>query len=120
MSNSKRAFTLIELLVGLIQQTQAYTARSWRGPFEGVPQPVVGAENVIPATEQQIAQITERANQVVTRVAESGLPEDYRTLLASYYAEKVQQKQREIESLKNYCGSSVGTPGTARQAGPAR
>lgn len=108
-----------QALVGLIQQNQAYTARSWRGPFEGLRQPIVGAENLIPATEQQIAQITERANQVVSRAAEAGLPENYKNLLASYYTEKVQEKKREIEALKNCCGSNMGNQSPAPANGPA-
>ncbi|MCI0538227.1 MAG: hypothetical protein L0Z50_23720 [Verrucomicrobiales bacterium] len=31
-----------QALVGLVQTTQAYTSKSWHGPFDGLPQPVLG------------------------------------------------------------------------------
>jgi hypothetical protein len=97
-------------LVGLLQTTQAYTSRSWHGPFDGLPEPIFGAENVIPAEERKIAEITERAGRVLEFSAQAGVPDQYGTLLERYYAGKVQQRKALLEELKTQFAINTSWP----------
>jgi hypothetical protein len=97
-------------LVGLLQTTQAYTSRSWHGPFDGLPEPILGAENVIPVEEQKIAEIAERARQLLGLSSQAGIPDEYRKVLENYYVEKMQRRQNLLEELKTQVASHSPRP----------
>jgi hypothetical protein len=88
-------------IVGLIQETEAYTDRSWVGPFDGLPQVAVGPEMVAGQLEQDIKQITANATRFRNRVSQVGLPDDYQSFIEKYYLDKVQTRQRFVERVRN-------------------
>lgn len=107
-----------QALVALIQTTQAYTSKSWNGPFDGLPQPtVLAAEKVIPAEEQNLAQTSGQVRQLLDLSPQAGLPEQYRNLLESYYAENLQKVREFIEGLRAKITRNSESPKRASPGG---
>jgi hypothetical protein len=98
-----------QALLGLLQAAQAYTMVSYHGPFDDLPQPIIGAE-AIPGEERRIAEITDRFSQLLELSSQAGIPDGYRNLLENYYTGKIQQRRGFIEDLKTRVASNAGRP----------
>jgi len=88
-----------QTLASLIQTAKATEEGWWHGPYDPLPQVKMGKDEVLPWAERQLKQITESAGQVLGRLPEVGLPEEFRNLLRDYYANKIQQRQNAIEMI---------------------
>jgi hypothetical protein len=88
-------------VVAVLQQLDAYTQISWHGPYDGLPQTIVGREMVASHRSNEINNLSQAATQIRNVAAQAALPEALVNLLESYYAEVIQQKQDSLERLKN-------------------
>ncbi len=91
-------------LANLIEQTQAFTFKSYQGPFDRLPEVGVGKEMVTVQLQQDIADFTERKARIVQVAAEQGLPEEYRKLIDSYFTERINETKRSIQGMDNPSG----------------
>jgi hypothetical protein len=95
-------------VVAVLQQLNAYTQISWHGPYDGLPQTVVGREMVASHRSNEINKLSQAATQLREVAAQAALPEALVNVLESYYAQTIQQKQESLERLKNPPPPSVG------------
>jgi hypothetical protein len=87
-------------LAKLIQETKAYTQKSWHGPQDALPQPGIGKEMVLGQLQEEKNLILQRSQQLSNKARDEQLPELYQRVLQAYYADRMQQKERTMEALK--------------------
>jgi hypothetical protein len=86
---------------GLIRQSQAYTDRSWHGPYDGLPEPAIGTEMVANQLQQQIAEISKASSSLKAKALDGGLPGDFVETLEAYYSNRIEGKKRVLDRVLN-------------------
>lgn len=88
----------------LIASCDAYSTETWGGPFDKLPDPAFGYQQVRQKMEMEAARIAEARNRLMAAVTEKGLPPGIRNQMDQYY----RSRQAEFEQA----AGSIGDPET--------
>lgn len=89
-----------EAVIAIIKAAAGNTAISWEGPFDGLPQPVVGQDAVIAWQEQEIARQKEVSKVIQEQARNFGLSDETRELLSGYYQHRIKLAEKGLELLQ--------------------
>ncbi len=88
-------------IVSLIQQTKAYTEPAVWGPYDNLPQPLVGRADMIAYVQGVFDDLTAKRSQIAAQAGAAGLPDEYKNVLDAYFQQTIMQKQTLIAKLNS-------------------
>jgi hypothetical protein len=88
--------SLSEQIIRLIKDSKAVSTEEWHGPYDPAPRPLVGKEKVTDSLNQQISDLTIRANRLLEAARSAGIPDGPLSLLQSYYETRISGLQERV------------------------
>lgn len=88
-----------EKITQLIKDASATTTERWEGPYDPLPRPAAGLEMVTNRMNQELIALKERSNVLLDTVRQAGLPDEYNSLIADYYAKTIREKEQQLSLL---------------------
>lgn len=96
-----------EMVARLIATAEAVTYESSQGPFDGLPDPAYGAEQVIAKLGRDLSQLGKSRESVARLGAEQDIPDTLLSELDAYYAERMRQLQETWHRVQGVADPSV-------------
>lgn len=87
-------------IVDLIYASGATTTETWHGPYDPLPRPAAGTNQIIPRRTADYNDLVNKSAGLMDAAAEANIPEDCRELLREYYNMKVQELSLELANLR--------------------
>lgn len=92
------------LLRELIVDSATISAKTWHGPYDGLPEVAVGHEHVTENLKNEIARRRDAIESLEAGLGSIGISDEVRGLVRSYYSEKLAALEENLQNLVKWKG----------------